>query len=39
MIRQAGGLVDDKGLVVVLQVVDGRVLRRGDVGAHSHAID
>ena len=35
---QAGGLVDDEGLVVVLEVVDGSVLRGGDVDAHGHAI-
>ena len=36
---QAGGLVDDEGMVVVLEVVDGRVLRGGDVDAHGYAID
>ena len=35
---QAGGLVDDEGLVVVLEVVDGRVLRGGDVDAHGYAV-
>ena len=36
---QARGLVDDEGLVVVLQVVDGGMLRRGEVDAHGDGVD
>lgn len=37
--REEGrGLVGDEGLVVVLEVVDRRVLRRGDVDAHGDGV-